>query len=154
MSLPHSFPLLSASPPHPLTPPKPGTSSYIFSVSFLTYTSLYSSTWLLLLCITAHCPSDKSLVSSFSYSSLWVTSSGSLSSFGVSFFLNPSDPEMMKRTLTIPIFRTSLSHKHSHKTSSQRFSSFSFCEVFWGTSIHPRSREIWGFCSVHFLTAC
>lgn len=83
MSLPHSFPLLSAFPPHPLTLPKPKTSC-IFFVSFLTSTSLYSSTRIHMLHIKAHCPSD-SRCSPLSYSSLWVTSPRSPSSFWSAF---------------------------------------------------------------------
>lgn len=122
VSLPHSFPLLSDAPPHLLILPKPGTSSYIFFVPFLTSTSLDYFMWLHMLRIKTHCPSDKSLFFSLSYSSLWVTSPGSPSSFWSIFLSEPLQIlQRWRESQQYRIFLTSLSRKHSQKTSSQRF---------------------------------
>lgn len=95
--------------------------------------------------IKAHCPSDKSLFS-LSYSSLWVTSPGSPSSFWMSFFLNHfrswNDEENHNNT----IFSWLLCHVNTLWTLPFRgFPAFSFYDVLWGTVRSPRGGDAVGF---------
>lgn len=127
MSLPPRISFASAFPPHPLSLPEPGTSSYIFFVPFLTSTSR------ILPYASNKSPLSIWQVTLLSYSSLWVTSPGSPSSFWSVFLSEPL--QILKRrreSQQCPIFLTSLSRKRSQKTSSQRFRILFLLWCFWG----------------------